>query len=224
MKVLVLDESGVINSDHNFERYFVLAGILYDLDDFEEIKSCLIPRMDLYRDFLNTEELKSNDLAGTKKINSLIYGSILSDIQNCNLIQPVIYILDKKDSWKIKLYDKKSFCYNKLLEFMIQDLITDGLISEDDEIRILLDHMDFDEYNMKNFKQWLTKNVKQVVSVDMGESQKYNFIQIADLLAGIPKLKGVSPKKIMNDHKLRLVDRCYIHVFPQSKAKEILSK
>ena len=224
MKIIVLDESGVIDSDYNLERYFVLGGIIYNFEDFDEIKNKLIPRMDIYREFISKKELKSNDLSGRKRVNSLIYGSLLSDLQNCDLIQPIIYIVDKKSSWVLKTYDKKSFRYNKVLELMIQDLITDSIIDEEDEIKLFLDKIDFDEYNMKNFANWLPSNVKQVSSVDMGESYKYNFIQIADVLAGIPKLKGVSPKKIVRDHKLRLIKKCYVHVFPRNKSSEILNK
>jgi len=40
-KVLVLDESGVIDSKHQLQRYFVLGGILYDIEDLEKIKGPL---------------------------------------------------------------------------------------------------------------------------------------------------------------------------------------
>lgn len=221
MKVVVLDESGVINSSLEEQRYFILGGIVYDLDNFEDIKSFLLPKMDLYRDLLNKEELKSHECNKRSKVNNLVYGSLLSDIQNCTHIQPILYIVDRKYAWKISTYDKKSFSYNFVLAYMIKDLITDEILEEDDEVRILVDELDFDEYNLKNFREWLPNNVKQVKSVDMGESHKYNFIQIADMIAGIPKLKGY-PKQILSDHKLRLLNKCYIHVFPQGRRNDIL--
>lgn len=60
MKVIVLDESGVLNSSLEEQRYFILVGIVYDLDNFEDIKSFLLPNMNLYRDLLNKRELVNN--------------------------------------------------------------------------------------------------------------------------------------------------------------------
>lgn len=67
-KVLVLDESGVIDSKHQLQRYFVLGGILYDIEDLEKIKEALIPQFDIYKKIFNKNELKSNDLSSAKKL------------------------------------------------------------------------------------------------------------------------------------------------------------
>jgi len=223
MKILVLDESGSINNSRAEERYFVLGGIIYDFSNFEIIKEKLIPRMELYRKLKDCDEIKSNSLSGSSNLNNLIYGSIISDINNCKEVTPIIYILDKQSSYVFDYFEHVSYKYNKLIKFLIEDLEEVKLIDSDDEIRILMDQYTFDEYNMRNFKSWLPNNVSSVKSVDMGESKKYNFIQIADIIAGIPKLKGVSPKKVTKDHKLKLLDRCFIHVFPRHKVKELVT-
>jgi len=59
-KVLVLDESGTIDSNHKVEKYFVLGGLLYDFNDFELIKSKLLPAFDIYKKILGAKELKSH--------------------------------------------------------------------------------------------------------------------------------------------------------------------
>jgi len=133
-----------------------------------------------------------------------------------------MYILDKSSSYLINSYDKKSFKYNKLIEFMIKDLQVDGLIEKEDNILIMIDHLDFSKVEMKNIKTWLPTNIPQVDRVEMGYSEEYIFLQAADLIAGIPKLKGITSRQIKSDPKLKILSNCYLHVFPKSKSSDIL--
>lgn len=221
-KVLVLDESGTIDSDYKIERYFVLGGLLYDFDDFEIIKSRLLPPFDIYKRVLKTRELKSHRMASRKNQHNLIYGAALGTINAIEQIKPILYILDKSSSYLIKSYDKKSFKYNKLIEFMINDLRTDGLIDKQDDILILIDHLDLSKDELKNITTWLPFNVPKINRVEMAKSEDYNFLQAADLIAGIPKLKGITPRQIKSDPKLKILYNCYTHVFPRSKTSDIL--
>src|SRR5690554_6461754 len=130
-KVLVLDESGVIDSKHQLQRYFVLGGILYDIEDLEKIKGALIPQFDIYKKIINKNELKSNELSSAKNNKNLIYGAALSLINSVKEIKPIIYILDKTKAYTIRDYNKKSFKYNKLIQFLVKDLHDDNIIKEE---------------------------------------------------------------------------------------------
>lgn len=220
----MLDESGVIDSNYNTDRFFVFGGILYNFEHLDLIKKELIPQLESYRKALGSTELKSGNLNATKKVCSLFYGAILSKINSLSQITPVIYILDKKTSFVFDQYYSKSFRYNKLLQLMIEDLIIDKKIDENDTLHILLDEVSLSKKETQNFKNWLVNNVKQVVSVDMRKSENINFIQIADLIAGIPKLKGATPRSIIDDPKLLVLSNCYLHVFPKCNSHEVLGK
>jgi|SRR5690554_669170 len=221
-KVLVLDESGIIDSDYKTEQYFVLGGILYNYDDLEIIKKKMIPSFENYRRILGTQELKSTHLASGKNHRNLVYGAALAVINSVDELKPIIYVLDKNGSYLIKQYDKKSFKYNKLLEFMIRELISDGFVSKDDQLIILLDKIDLSDKEMENIKNWLPSNVKQIEEVAMAPSEEFNFIQAADLIAGIPKLKGTNSRQIKADVKFKILSNCYIRVFPKSKSKDLV--
>lgn len=222
-KVLVLDESGTIDSDYKTEQYFVLGGILYNYDDLEIIKKKMIPSFENYRKILGTKELKSTHMASGKNHRNLVYGAALGVINSIDELKPIIYVLDKSGSYLLKQYDKKSFKYNKLLEFVIKELISDGLIDKNDKVIILLDNIDLSEKEMSNIKNWLPSNVSQVEEVTMAPSEEYNFIQAADLIAGISKLKGTTSRQIKADVKLKILSNCYIRVFPKSKTKDLLA-
>lgn len=218
-EILVLDESGVVDSDVSVERYFVLGGILYDLDI---LKKSFIPKLEQYRRILECRELKSSKLSGRKKDSNLIYGSILGHLSAIESVKTIIYVLDKKSSYLMDYYNKKSFRYNKVIQWMIQDLIINGLVNKNDEIKILLDNITLSKTEERNIKSWLPSNVKQVSSLDMADSKEYNFIQLADLIAGIPKLKKTTPKNIVLDTKIQILKPDLIHIFPNSESRKYL--
>ena len=100
---------------------------------------------------------------------------------------------------------------------MIQDLIDNDIIESEDKFKILLDKItlsDNEEYNLKN---WLKNHVSNLISLDMEDSKHFYFIQIADLIAGIPKLKGTTPVNMMKDTKLKILKPDLIHIFPYSQ-------
>lgn len=221
-RVLVLDESGTIDSDFRIEKYFVLGGILYNCDELETIKQKLIPPFENYRKILGVKELKSTLLASGKNHRNLVYGAALAVINSVDEIKPIIYVLDKSGAYLIKQYDKKSFKYNKLIEFMIRDLTVDGFMSKDDELIVLLDKIALSDKEFENIMSWLPSNVKPVIKVSMAPSEDFNFLQAADLIAGIPKLKGTTPRQIKADVKFKILSNCYIRVFPKSKSKDLV--
>jgi len=182
----------------------------------------MIPSFENYRRILGTKELKSTHLASGKNHRNLVYGAALAVINSVDELKPIIYVLDKNGSYLIKQCDKKSFKYNKLLEFMLRELISDGFVSKDDQLVILLDKIDLSDKEMENIKYWLPSNVKQVEEVAMAPSEEFNFIQAADLIAGIPKLKGTNSRQIKADVKFKILSNCYIRVFPKSKSKDLV--
>ncbi len=216
-KVMILDEAGVIDSNDDSERYFVLGGIIYDYHNLEKIKLNLIPILDEYKEILCCEELKSSRLSGRKKDSNLIYGAILSHIRECEMITTFIYVLDKKSSYMMSFYDRKSFKYNKVIQWMIKDMIDNEIINSEDKFKILLDKITLSANEENNLKNWLKNNVANVISLDMEDSKDFYFIQIADLIAGIPKLKGTTPVNMMKDTKLRILKPDLVHIFPYSQ-------
>ena len=221
-KVLVLDESGVIDSKHQLQRYFVLGAILYDIEDLEKIKEALIPQFDIYKKIINKNELKSNDLSSAKNNKNIIYGAALSLINSVKEIKPIIYILDKTKAYRIRDYNKKSFKYNKLIQFLIEDLLDDNIIDEEDELIIVIDRIDLSSDEKSNIITWLPSNEKKIKEVIMTDSKESYFIQATDLIAGIPKLKGINPRQIIEDPKLMVLSRCYLKVFPKYYMKDLI--
>jgi len=222
-KVLILDESGTIDSDYKKEKYFVLGGILYNYDDLETIKDKLIPTFERFRKTLGVKELKSTQFASSKNHKNLIYGALLGLINSVEEIKPIIYVLDKSASYMIQSYNKKSFKYNKLIEFAIKDLLSDGIIDSTDNVTIVIDKISLNDKEMSNITRWLPSNLKQIWEVIMASSEEFNFIQAADLIAGIPKLKGTTARQIKSDPKFTILSNCYIRMFPRNKAHQILS-
>jgi len=166
--------------------------------------------------------LKSNELSSAKNNKNLIYGAALSLINSVKEIKPIIYILDKTKAYTIRDYNKKSFKYNKLIQFLIKDLLDDNIIYEEDELIIVIDRIDLSSEEMSNINTWLPGNKNQIKEVIMTDSKESYFIQAADLIAGIPKLKGINPRQIIEDPKLMVLSRCYLKVFPKYYEKDLI--
>lgn len=219
-KILVLDESGVIDSSISVERYFVLGGILYDKDQVKYLRTNYIPILDRYREALKSVELKSSEFKSSKKDKSLYYGAILSLINCIKEITPIIYIMDKKAQYIFDYYPRKSHKYNKMIEYLIQDLIKDKVIQSTDKIDIVLDEISLSKVEIGNLKGWLVDNVEQVSSVSMSKSDKVNSIQMADILAGVPNRKNSNSSLLSKkDPRMIILSRCYVHMFPKSSMK-----
>ena len=203
-KVIIIDESGVIDSKDEKDRYFTLGGIIYDYSHLDDIKSKLIPILKEYLDILKFDEFKSAKMSNSKNDHNLIYGSILTYISECEFIKSFIYIIDTKSSSIMQFYSKKSFKYNKVLQWMLQDMKKSRLIDVDDSYKLLLDNISLDEVETVNLKSWLKSNIEGVISLDMGDSKNYYFLQIADLIAGIPKLTGKKPDRLKDSTKIKI--------------------
>jgi hypothetical protein len=212
--VLVIDEAGVIDSKDKSERYFVLGGIFYHINDFKSIKEDIVPLLEEYRSILNCDELKSSKLSGRKKDSNLIYGAILAHIRDNPYIKSFIYIIDKSSSYMMKFYDKKSFKYNKVIQWMMWDLINHEVINKEESLLILMDNITLSKVEEDNLKNWLKNNVNSVMRLDLGDSKEFNFLQLADLIAGIPKLKNTTPVHLMKQTKLKILNPDMVHIFP----------
>ncbi len=213
-KVIIIDESGVIDSKEDKDRYFTLGGIIYDYTHLEVIKSKLVPILKEYLDILKIDEFKSSKMTNSKNDHNLIYGSILTYIKECEYIKSFIYIIDTKSSSIMQFYSKKSFRYNKVIQWMLQDMKRSSLIEVDDQYKLLLDNVSLDKVEEENFKTWLKNHIAGVISLDMADSKNYYFLQIADLIAVIPKLTGKKPDKLKDNTKIKILKPDLLHIFP----------
>jgi hypothetical protein len=214
----------VIDSSAEDERYFILGGILYNSTELDEIKNEICPILEKYKNVLGCEELKSSKLTSKKKDSNLIYGAILNQLRTSQKIKTIIYILDKKTAYILGYYGKKSYRYNKVIQFLLQDLIKEGFVEVEDKVRIFLDKITLSIFEERNLKSWLKTHTKQVIELEMGDSRDYNFLQIADILAGIPKLRNVKPCNIIKDTKIKILNPDLLHIFPRSESKKYLDK
>ena len=218
-KVIIVDESGTLDSKDDKDRYFTLGGIIYDHSRLEEIKTKLLPIMKEYLEILKLDEFKSTKMSNSKNDHNLIYGSILTHIKECEYIKSFIYIIDTHSSSIMQFYTQKSFKYNKVIQWMLQDMVKSNLIDTEDNYKLLIDNVSLDETQERNFKTWLKNNVSGVISLDMGDSKDYYFLQIADLIAGIPKLTGKKPDRFKDSTKIKILKPDLIHIFPNAVNK-----
>ena len=60
-----LDESGTFDDN---QKYFILAGIIYELKDFEEVKNYFVPLVNKICKIIDEPELHSSKMGKNKKI------------------------------------------------------------------------------------------------------------------------------------------------------------
>lgn len=223
-KVLVLDESGVLNASNEKEPFFIIGGILYNKKDFEKIKRKIVPFFDILSEIYQVKEIKTKMLSNNKRGN-LVKGSILGFVRDYSCVKSIILIVDKRNTRKLKDYNKLSFKYNFLIAELIKDLIKKGLISKDDSLDVLFDSYSFSKEDTDNFKNWLKNNVDCVDYTDILDSVKYRFIQLADVIAGTAKIATVQQldnESLSQRETIQILSPDYIDVFPRSQSKNIL--
>lgn len=103
-------------------------------------------------------------------------------------------------------------------------MIKSNLIDTEDNYKLLIDNVSLDETQERNFKTWLKNNVSGVISLDMGDSKDYYFLQIADLIAGIPKLTGKKPDRLKDSTKIKILKPDLIHIFQMQLIKCIINR
>ena len=211
--LLSLDESGVINGS---DRYFILAGILYKEEHFKEVKDYFVPLVEKICNIIEVEELHSSKLGKKKK--DFVRNVIFSHIGYFKHVKPIIYIIDKKHTTILKSYSKKSWKYNKAIEFFIKDLVENKKIDENDKVGILIDNIDLNYDEEINFRNWLPDNVEQIDFIIKGESKDFKFIQLADIVANsCSKNKSINLK----DFHYQILDP-FVELFPKQHKKDYI--
>lgn len=204
MYKIFMDESG--NVDDENQNYFNIGGVIVDDTYQSRIDSVFISFVHTALASYNYKELKSKKIRAK---NELIISGLLSLAKYTKGIKTFVFSFDKKKLKILKEYDRKSFKYNKLLEIIINDFYRESIIEEGKTIKIFFDELTFGKYDNQNFNGYLPKIFNTISKVKMANSEKYNYIQIADLLAGILPLKNplLSFKKnnIFKLYKLDLV-------------------
>lgn len=215
MKIIFIDESGVVNDQKN--RYFIIGGLIFDDHYIKTFEETLYPFISHIISSYHLEELKSNILKSTSK--RIAIASVLGAIKIFPGIKTFISVFDLKEIHKIKEYDKKSFMYNKTLEWTIKDLIHKKLIDKDDRVRLVLDELSLSEWERNNMKYYLRKRFNIIRKIDMKTSKSYILLQIADLLAGIINLKNPTAS-VQNQDLLKITTIDMIEFYPKKIKNE----
>lgn len=211
--MISLDESGTFDEE---KQYFIIAGILYKFDDFESVKDYFLPLINELCEITGLEELHASSMGtNTKKFCNAV---LFSHIGRFKKIKPVVYIIDKNNTWIVKDYKKKSWKYNKILEFLYLDLIKNNILSKEDELAILIDNIELSKDEEKNLYSWLPKQYKEILAVEKGDSKNFKFIQMADMIASSFSRSGRCKK---NSYDIKIL-KPFIEVFPKRCRDEYL--
>lgn len=176
--MISLDESGTFDEE---KRYFILAGIIYKYNDFEIVKNYFVPLVNKLCKIIGEPELHSRKMGSSKK--KFVRSVLFSHIGTFDKIKPIVYIIDKDKTEIIKGYGKKSWKYNKALEFLYLDLITNDIVGKNDELGFLIDNITLSTEEDENLNNWLPERYNNVLFVEKGDSKKFKFIQMADIIA-----------------------------------------
>lgn len=204
--MMSLDESGTFEEN---KKYFVIAGILYKYDDFDSVREYFVPLINRMCEIIEEDELHSKKMGATKK--KICKSVLFSHIGYFDKVKPVVYIIDKQQTKIIHQYKKKSWKYNKILEFLYLDLIKNNIIEKEDEIAILIDNIELSDEEEKNLYEWLPNQHKNVLAVLRGDSKEFKFIQMADMIANSFSKDG---KCQLNSFDFKILDP-FIELFPK---------
>lgn len=204
--MLSLDESGTFDEK---KPYFIIAGIIYDSDNFEKVRDYFVPLVNRICDIVEETELHARKFGTNKKKFSRTV--LFSHIGVFKEVKPIVYIIDKEKTKMVKVYSKKSWKYNKILEFLYLDLIDNKLIESNDELSILIDNIELTEEEEKNLYEWLPKKYKNIKFVMKGDSKDFKFIQMADMIANA---FSKSEKCDLDNYDMKILDP-FIEVFPK---------
>lgn len=187
MTAIILDESGTWSTKNITQgRFIAFGGIIYDESKLEYLKSIICPEMNKFRNLLHVDELKSTNLQGKNKTKRFVYGGLLSMLNSIPETKTFFFAIDKYKAEFVKKYDKVSFKYNFMLAKLIENLRSESVI-DDSPIKIMLDDYKFSEFERENIEKWLIENTENVDIVVQEESKNYDFIQLADIIAGVGK-------------------------------------
>ncbi len=114
----------------------------------------------------------------SKKIMDCLFSHIVMN----DKIKAIVYIIDKKNSYIFNLYDKKSFKYNKAIEWLLKDMTQKGVINiYSDQIEIKIDNINIKKEEIRNWN-WLPANFKFVKEIVEADSKNVICIQLADYI------------------------------------------
>ena len=211
--MISIDESGIFE---NGERYFILAGIMYKEKDFEEVKNHFVPLCEKISSIIGEKELHCKKMGGNKR--NFVRCVMFSHIGNFNKVKSFAYVIDKANTKIITTYDKKSFKYNKALEFFYNDLIKNEIISQIDEVGFLIDDINLNKKELENLRTWLPSNNKKILFVETGDSKAFKFIQMADIIANAFSTNG---KCNMKSYYMKILNP-FFEIFPKKYRDEYL--
>lgn len=204
--MISLDESGTFDEE---KQYFIIAGIIYKYEDFENVRDYFVPLVNKLCEVLEVEELHSKVMGAQKR--KFCRNVLFSHIGNFDKVNAIVYIIDKRNTKIVNLYKNKSWKYNKVLEFLYLDLINNKTICKEDKVAILIDNIELNEEDEKNLYSWLPNQYENVISILKGDSKDFKFIQMADMIANAFSKDG---KCNTNSYDIKILNP-FIEVFPR---------
>lgn len=198
---LILDESGSFEND--FEKYVIIGGLLFDEKNQECLEKIFVP---FHNHICNV--FGYNELHGTD--NKKLYNIVAPVIGSCDLIKTVIFVIDKKESFIFKNYDKKSFKYNKAIQHLVNKLINDQILNIDDELYIKIDNINLNTKEKENLSTWIPQNIKVVKQVIEDDSKNVICLQFADVIVNGFSKKGKCKKSSDKVKMLNPIIYCFL--------------
>ena len=209
---LLIDESGTF---YNEERYLIFGGVYFRLDDQQILEDEFVPLHKLICKSLNIKELHGSE-------NKEIFNYICAPLGANNKIFPFVFVIDKERSFIFDKYNKKSFKYNKAIEWLIRRMIINSLFDEtNDEIFITIDDINLNHEEKENLYNYLPSTLPCIKNVISEDSRKIICLQFADVIANHFSKKR---KCNINDPKIKLLNPKIFCFLEETEKEYFISK
>lgn len=181
---LVIDESESFSNEN--EKYIIIGGLLCNEQKEKQLEDKFRP---IHNNICKAFSVKELHGVENKKYFRYLCAAIGSEE---NLL-PVVMVVDKQNSYIFDRYDKKSFKYNKAIEYLIYHLLEDNYIENNDELSIIIDNINLSSKETKNLSEYLPKTIKCVKKVEQRDSRECICLQLADVIVNrFSKKKNIS--------------------------------
>ncbi len=201
---LFLDESGTFSK--NGEKYLIIGGLYFDINNQKILEKEFLPIHTSLCNTFNCEELHGSE---KKKI----YNYLCTSIGANKDIMPVVFVIDKNESYIFDTYDLISYKYNKAIEWLIKQMIDEKLLNqEEDKIDIIIDNYNPSKVETNNSLNHLPSILSCVNSVKLVDSKDDIFLQFSDIIVNHFSKNKVCNKKSPDIQLLNPSIICFLKI------------
>lgn len=200
--MLMLDESG--NFDSKDEKYIIIGGVLFEKKYQEKLEKIFVPLHRHLCKVLNCNELHATD-------NKKLFYYLSPIIGSNDYITSIVLIIDKKECFIFKKYNKKSFKYNKAIQHLIVKMIDDDLITKHDDLYIKIDNINLPNDEIENLEMWLPNNLNIVKKVEQADSKNIICLQLADIIVNKFSKKSICRRNSLEIKMLNPKIYCFLN-------------